>query len=173
MKRILILGSAGSGKSTLAKWLGEMLNVEVIHLDSYFWNPGWMETPKDEWKVKLSQLLEKDNWVMDGNWADSLEERFSFADTVVFIDLPRVICLWRVIKRYFKYRNQTRPDMGDHCNEKIDFGFLKWIWNYPNNIKPIIIDEILKNKEKTTSIILKSKKDVEKFQKTIVVRVIS
>ncbi len=173
MKRVLILGSAGSGKSTMAKWLGEMLDIEVIHLDSYFWNPGWTETPKEEWQIKLSELLEKDNWVMDGNWPDSLEKRIKFADTIVFIDLPRAICLWRVVKRYFKYRNQTRPDMGEHCNEKIDWGFLVWIWNYPKQIKPLIIKQIKRNREKTTSIILNNKKDVDKFQKEIVKMIIS
>ena len=46
MKRILVIGSGGAGKSTFAKRLGEILELDVIHLDSLFWSAGWVETPK-------------------------------------------------------------------------------------------------------------------------------
>jgi adenylate kinase family enzyme len=49
MKKILIIGSGGAGKSTLSRQLGNILNLEVIHLDSLYWHPGWVETPKPEW----------------------------------------------------------------------------------------------------------------------------
>ncbi|MDZ8035131.1 hypothetical protein [Nostoc sp. DedSLP04] len=48
MKKILIIGSGGAGKSTLARELGTILSLEVIHLDAWYWNPGWVETPKTE-----------------------------------------------------------------------------------------------------------------------------
>ena len=51
MKRILIIGSGGAGKSTLAVKLSELLGLDVVHLDSYFWNPNWEKTPTDKWKT--------------------------------------------------------------------------------------------------------------------------
>ena len=48
MRRIAIIGAGGAGKSTLARQLGEVLGIEVIHLDALFWKPGWVDTPRDE-----------------------------------------------------------------------------------------------------------------------------
>ena len=95
MKRILVLGSSGAGKSTFARQLGESLGIETIHLDSYYWQPNWISTPPDEWDQKLRTLLEKESWVMDGNYPDSLALRLSYADTVVFLDRDRVTSLLR------------------------------------------------------------------------------
>jgi adenylate kinase family enzyme len=45
MQRTLVLGSSGSGKSTFARQLGQLLQVQVIHLDSHHWQPNWVATP--------------------------------------------------------------------------------------------------------------------------------
>jgi adenylate kinase family enzyme len=52
-KRIIIIGSSGGGKSTLARQLGDITGLPVIHLDKVFWNPNWVETPKDIWQEKV------------------------------------------------------------------------------------------------------------------------
>jgi adenylate kinase family enzyme len=54
MKKIVLIGSGGSGKSTLARQLGEKLEINVLHLDSLFWKPGWVETPREEWMIPSS-----------------------------------------------------------------------------------------------------------------------
>jgi adenylate kinase family enzyme len=59
MKRILVIGSSGSGKSTFARRLGELLSLEVIHLDRLFRSSGWIETPKNEWRTKVAKSLLK------------------------------------------------------------------------------------------------------------------
>jgi adenylate kinase family enzyme len=50
MERILVLRSSGSGKSTFSKELGKKFEIEVIHLDSHYWDPDWTNTPDDEWE---------------------------------------------------------------------------------------------------------------------------
>jgi len=55
-----VIGSGGACKSTFANRPGEMVNIEVIHLDSLYWNPGWVETPKQEWKKTVEHLMSRD-----------------------------------------------------------------------------------------------------------------
>jgi len=162
MERILVLGSSGSGKSIFAQQLGEKLEIEVIHLDSYYWKPNWTATPDQEWEEKISRLLEKDLWVMDGNYPSSLPLRMKYADTIIFLDFGSLKCLWRCVRRYFKYKGMNRPELASGCNEKIDKDFLKWIWYYPRDIKPKIVDMVRNAKDKTI-IELKGSKQVKAF----------
>jgi adenylate kinase family enzyme len=84
MKRILILRSGGAGKSTLARSLGKSLNIEVIHLDRFYWHPDWVETPKVQWKQVVRDLLTRETWIMDSNYSSTLDMRLEVADTVIF-----------------------------------------------------------------------------------------
>lgn len=163
MKRVLVIGSGGAGKSTFAPRLGERLGLPVIHLDKAFWHLGWVETPKDEWKQKVVELCGGDSWVMDGNYSGTLEVRLEACDTVIFLDLPRVLCTWRVLKRVVMYRNTSRPDMAEGCRERIDLKFLYWVWSYPDRRRPKILarlDELAVSKKIYR---LSSSVEVERF----------
>lgn len=163
MRRVLVIGSGGSGKSTLARRLGELLNVEVIHLDWHFWRPGWVETPKPEWRETVVGLLGRDAWVMDGNFSGTLDLRLEACDTVIFIDLPRALCLWRVIKRLALYRRRGRPDMAEGCGEKLDFKFMRWVWDYPERTRPDVLEKLEKHSRDKRVIHLRSRAEVESF----------
>jgi adenylate kinase family enzyme len=130
MRRILLIGPGGSGKSTLATRIGERMGLPVVHLDTFYWRPGWVEPSREEWLAILRPLLAQDAWVMDGNFGGTLNERLAAADTVVFFDLPPLLCLWRALWRYSRYRGRSRPDMASGCPEKIDLEFLIWILTY-------------------------------------------
>jgi adenylate kinase family enzyme len=163
MKKVLVIGSGGAGKSTFSRRLHEITKLELIHLDIVYWKPNWVETSKPEWFAKLAELLEKDSWIMDGNYDGSLEMRLEKCDTAIFLDMPRVLCLYRVLKRALKYRNATRPDMADGCNEKVDRKFAEWIWDYPNKDKIIVEEKLQRFEDKRKIIRLKSKREVENF----------
>ncbi|MEQ2526314.1 DNA topology modulation protein [Bacillaceae bacterium CLA-AA-H227] len=163
MKRIVLIGSGGSGKSTLARQLGEKLKINVYHLDALFWKPNWVGVPKDEQRKVQNNLVKKDEWIIDGNYGGTMEIRLSAADTIIFLDIHRTICVFRAFKRVLRYRNKTRPDMGEGCEERLDLDFFKWIWNYPNTKRPEILkrlDQLSKDKQ---IIILKSPKEVQQF----------
>jgi adenylate kinase family enzyme len=137
MQRVLILGIPGAGKSTLATRLGHVLDLPVHHLDRYFWNPGWKASAPDEWHEKIESLLTRDRWILDGNYRSSIPMRLEYADTVVYLDFPRRVALWRVMKRIVTYRNGTRPDMADGCPERwFDRQFLRYIWRYHQDVRP-------------------------------------
>ncbi len=161
MRRVLVLGSSGSGKTTVAGQLGDVLGLEVIHLDSHYWQPNWVNTPSEEWIQKLDALLRRDRWVMDGNYTGSLDLRLKYADAVVFIDLSRVLCLWRCVKRLAQNRGRNRRELAPGCYEKMDWEFFQWIWNYSRDIRPIILER-LEN--------LTTEKEVFRLQSTKAVR---
>jgi adenylate kinase family enzyme len=167
MKRILIIGSGGAGKSTLAPRLGKKMGIEVVHLDKLFWNPGWVPTEKKEWAEVVRQALEKDSWIMDGNFGGTLEMRVQACDTIIFLDMPRHICMYRILKRWVMYNRNTRPDMAEGCEERFDWEFFMWVWNYPKRSKPekeLVMERYAKDK---TIIRLRSNREIEQFLRKI------
>jgi adenylate kinase family enzyme len=138
MKRVLIIGSSGAGKSTFAIELGKKLNLPVIHLDKEFWQPGWIETPRDVWSKRVGELVKGAEWIIDGTYDRTLDVRLPHADTVFFLDYPRHLCLWRTLKRIVSSFGHVRGDMAEGCPEKVDLGFFKWVWNYRRDRYPKI-----------------------------------
>lgn len=163
MQRILIIGSSGAGKSTLSRQLGNILGLEVIHLDAEYWQPGWVETPKSEWQEIVQQLVQRDRWIMDGNYGGTLEIRLAAADTVIFLDLPRLLCVWRALKRWRHYAGRTRPDVREGCPEKMDWEFLQWIWNYPVCTRPKMLEKMRNLTPQQQVVMLRSPIEVKRF----------
>ena len=164
-KRIILLGNGGSGKSTLAKELGPYLGIEVVHLDVHFWSSGWIQPNKDDWDKELRKIMQKESYIMDGNYFRTIAERLTLADTVVFLDVPRFVSIFRIIKRRIMYRNVSRPDMAEGCNEQLDLEFVKWVWNFKkhrrNEILKMISDSNVENK------LILSLKDINELKKKI------
>ncbi len=96
-----------------------------------------------------------------------MDIRLNNAETIIFLDIPRIICAFRVIKRRFQFRNKTRPDMGEGCEERISFEFLKWVWQYPKIKKPLIMKKLESFSREKEVIILTSPREVERFLKKI------
>lgn len=165
MKKIAIIGSSGSGKSTLAREMGEILIIKVLHLDSLFWKPNWVSVSKDEQRKLQNELVKNEEWIFDGNYGGTMDIRLNAADTIVFLDIPRIICVYRVFKRILQYRKRVRPDMAEGCKERLSFDFFKWIWEYPKTKRPIILEKLEHLPKDKDVIILKSPKEVRNFLK--------
>jgi adenylate kinase family enzyme len=111
----------------------------------------------------VTRLLQRDDWVIDGNYSGTLDMRLEACDTVIFLDLPRTICVWRALKRWFLYRKNARPDMAEGCHERFSLEFIGWVWNYSRTTRPGIMQK-LKTESKTKQIVrLRSRSQVEKF----------
>jgi adenylate kinase family enzyme len=132
MQRIVILGNAGSGKSTLARALGRRLGLPVVHLDTLFWEPGWVEPDAEQFRARVSEAIARDAWVCEGNYARrTFDLRLPRADLIIWLDTPRLTCLRRVIVR--SVMNRPRADLAAGCTEKIDrafLTFLSFVWNF-------------------------------------------
>ncbi|WP_214833586.1 DNA topology modulation protein [Exiguobacterium sp. E4787] len=163
MQKILLIGSGGSGKSTLARELGARLGIDVHHLDALLWKPNWTPATRQEQIRTQSALIGRDSWIIDGNYGGTLDLRLHAADTIVFLDLPRIICTYRVLKRMLSYRGKTRPDMGPGCEERFDPKFLKWVWDYPKSQRPAILQRLHKLESEKDIIVLRSRAEVRRF----------
>lgn len=164
MQKIMIIGPSGAGKSTLARQLGEVLNLPVIHLDTFFWQPGWVRPLHDEWRTQQEQLLQGDSWIVDGEFTNTLEIRLAAADTIIMLDFPRILCLYRVFKRRFLFAGKTRPDMAQGCPEHIDQEFIWWIvWQYPTIGRRRTMQKIQEMNSAHKLIILRTPREVKRF----------
>lgn len=158
--RILIIGCAGSGKTTVANKLATKLNLPVVHLDTHYWLSHWRPINADVWYQQINKLCKEPKWIMDGNYTNSLPERMLYANTIVYLDAPRWLCLWRVFKRRFQFiKNRFRSDIPEGCKDRINYRFYKWIWDYPKRSKP----ETLAHLSQFNGAIyhIKSKKDLK------------
>ena len=163
MRRVLVIGSGGAGKSTFASRVAEQICVELIHLDALYWQPGWVKTPKADWARIVDALTERESWVMDGNYGGTLERRLAACDTVVFLDLPRIVCLLRVLRRRLRFHNRARPDMNAGCPERLSWEFLSWIWTYPTQRRPGILARLAGLRPDQQSIVLESEAAIDRF----------
>lgn len=162
--KIAILGFSGSGKSTLATKLSEIYNIPVLHLDSVFFKEGWEERDKDEASNIVTSFMMQSAWVIEGNYTGLYQkERLKDADKIVYLNFNRFICLYRVVKRYFKYRGTTRDDMADGCDEKIDWEFIKWILHEGRNKNTIKHYQEIMEKYKDKAVMCKNQRQVDNY----------
>ena len=145
MKRIMIVGGPGSGKSTMARWLGEQTGLPVQHMDHIHWMPNWVERPQADRLQIIRAVEESDRWIIEGGISVRYTERLERADLLVWLDLPVSVRLWRVMRRSWRYRGQSRPDLPEGCPEKLDretLSFLIWIWQNRNSSRQKIVDTV-------------------------------
>lgn len=127
MQRVLIVGSPGSGKSTLAKQLAVQTGVPLIHLDDLYWNPGWKQVERALWLSRLRMALAGERWIIDGNFSSTLLLRAYRADHVIFLQRPRLLCLWRAFWRELL----GRYPHGGHPPKWPSRALMLDIWTFP------------------------------------------
>ncbi|MGZ8470768.1 MAG: AAA family ATPase [Gemmatirosa sp.] len=167
MRRVSIIGSGGAGKSTLAVRVAARLGVPLVHLDARYWHPGWIATPADVWRREVETLVAGPAWVMDGNYGGTLDLRLAASYTVVFLDLPRVVCLTRVLGRALRYRGRSRPDMAPGCPERLSWEFVRWVWEYPTRRRPDVLRRLAALAPTTRVVVLRSPRAVDAWLATL------
>jgi len=150
MNRIVLLGPGGSGKSVLAHKLGSLLKIPVKELDKVFWTKELKPMDKEKWEALLKTWVEEISWVIDGDLGDyegkGLEIRLEKADTVIFLDFPRWLCLWNSWHR---------------SKEKLNYWV--WVWNYKKRQRPRLLRLIKRKSPQARKIRLKNRKEIKEF----------
>ena len=116
MKRINVIGTSGSGKSHFSKLLAEQLNIPYIEIDAIHWLPNWEHLETQELLDKLKALLEKEAWVLDGNYSKTNPMKWQYVDTVIWLDYGFFHTLKQLIFRSFKRavsKDELWPDTGN------------------------------------------------------------
>lgn len=135
MKRALIIGPSGAGKSTFARALRDKTGLPLYYLDMLWHLPDRTHVSREEFDGKLEAILEKPEWIIDGNYSRTLKIRLSRADTVFFLDLPVEECLAGVESR----RGKEREDM-PWIEYEEDPEFTQWIRDFPKETTPRIYE---------------------------------
>ena len=162
MERILIIGCPGSGKSTLARALREKLGLPLVHLDQLWHRPGWTHVTREEFDAQLDMALNMDQWIIDGNFSRTMQQRLAKCDTVIYLDFNRWACLLGMCQRVIGSYGKVRPDMSAGCPERFDWEFVKFIWNFNKNNRARNYG-YLAQAGHAERIVLKSRKEVKAF----------
>ncbi|MBI5648927.1 MAG: AAA family ATPase [Chloroflexi bacterium] len=116
MKRVSVIGTTGSGKTTFARELARRMNARHIELDALHWEPNWIEAPREIFRARVELATRGAAWTVDGNYSQARDIVWARADTIVWLDYPFPVVLWRLSTRTFK-RVFTREELWNHNRE--------------------------------------------------------
>lgn len=163
MKRVAVVGAPGAGKTTFCLKLSRKTGLPVYHIDQYFLEkPEYWVANKDEWIAFVKNIINKDSWIIDGNYSDTIEERFSRADTIVLLSATRIASYKGIVQRRLEYAIKARPGMPEGWKEKVNIKFLKFVWKFHSEKEKSIRELVYRSKDKNT-LIFKSRKQANIF----------
>lgn len=162
MLKVIIIGSPGAGKSTFARRLGEATNLPLYYLDMLWHKPNQTNISREEFDMRLGEILSKDCWIIDGNYQRTLEMRMKACDTVFLLDFPVEICLSGAEERIGKKREDL-----PWTETELDAEFRQWIMDFPNSQLPQIYELIETYRKHKNIVILKSRGELEEYIQSI------
>ena len=143
MQKVMVIGCPGSGKSTFSRALSQITGLTLTHLDMLYWNADKTTVERSVFLERLSEVLQKDAWIIDGNYGSTMELRMQECDTVFFLDYPLEVCLQGVRDR----QGKPRPDMPWVETEE-DTEFLEYIQNFYKENRPQVLELLQKYSHK-------------------------
>ena len=163
MKRILVIGCPGAGKTYFSKALAKKLSLPIIHMDNLYWHEDKTSISTEELKAKLQPYLEKDEWIIDGNYHKTLEMRLPYATDVFVLDLSRTECIQGILDRI----DQPRDDIPWIEREDDATELIAWTADYGFRTKDEEMALLEKNKHLHVHII-KSRQEMNEYLEKLV-----
>ena len=155
----MVIGCPGSGKSTFSRALHKITNIPLFHLDMMYWNSDRITVEKAVFRKRLSDAIQQNEWIIDGNYGSTMELRLQACDTVIFLDYPLEICLDGIRER----RGKARSDMPWTENEdEEDAEFIEFIKSY-NSQSKLQIMGLLKLYPDKNIFIFNNRKEADEF----------
>lgn len=159
-KKIIILGGSCSGKSTLANRISSITGFTAYHLDALFLDSNWNKKDLNELSEISKNILLKEECIIDGNYTEVILERIKWADLIIFIDVPTITHLYRMLYRIITIKLGIEKRYGNPEGTKSEFSlnFLSWVLNWNKKQKKKIFSMLEEVKDKKILIIKKPKK---------------
>ena len=162
MNKVIVIGCPGGGKSTFARMLHEKTGLPLYYLDLMYWNADRTTVDRAVFHERLHATMEKESWIIDGNYASTMEMRLAACDTVFFLDYSLEVCLAGIEDR----RGKSRPDM-PWVETKGDEEFIAFIKNYSTDSRPQVMELLGRYSDKNI-VIFKTRAEADAFLKTMV-----
>ena len=159
MNKVSIIGISGTGKTHFARKLSDFLKIPITHYDKYVWGECWKEVDEKMVAQKLIEVIKKERWIIEGFIHPASKARLENSDTVIYLDYSGFQAMLGGLQRWWQHRGKTRPEMADGCIEKLDWEYLKVMWN--RNERPEIEEAINGFEDKITR--LKTRREADNF----------
>lgn len=134
------------------------MGLPVVHMDNLYWNEDKTSISFDELNKKLLPYLQNEEWIVDGNYHDTLKLRLEYATDVFFLKMPREQCIEGILERI----DQPRDDIPWVETKKDAVELIEWTIDYEERTKA---DEeaLLKEYPNVKVHIIKNRDDADKF----------
>lgn len=138
MRNVVVIGCTGAGKTTFARRLAAVLGGTHIELDAIYHQPGWKPLDNASFQATLRARMASSphGWVTCGNYnAQTGDVHLARADTLIWLDPPRSVVMWRVITRTL-WRAITRKQLWNGNHEPLsnlyrwdpEVNVIRWAW---------------------------------------------
>lgn len=161
LNRIAIIGAPGSGKTTLSQKLEKLYNLPLFNIDTIYQLPNWVMRDPKERDAMILEEADKDKWIIDGTFIDTLEYRVNRADRVIFLDYSTWTFLRGIFDRLIHNYGKEKPDMPG-CKERFDLDFIFYVATYNIRRRKYVLEVLNKFKDKDI-IIFRKQKDLNKW----------
>ena len=165
--KILVAGYSSSGKSTFSKRLSRHYGIDVLHIDTIFFGPNWVERDHDQVEEEINEFMKREKWIIDGQYRKLATERYDQCDQLFLFDFNRFKCLYGAVVRRIKYHNQNRDTIAEGCKERLNFGFVWWILFSGRTKESKALMKLYKEKYKHKTTVFKNRRQVNKYLRSI------
>nr|WP_250808883.1 AAA family ATPase [Neorhizobium tomejilense] len=162
--RILVIGCSGGGKSTLSQKIARRFGLAYISIDrDVLWLPGWVQRERPEQHSMIAELSAGERWIMDGTNTSTFDIRVPRGDLVIWVRMPRWLCVWGILSRWITNRGRTRPEMAPGCPEKMEWQFFRFVWTWEKVYGPRVLAGLSAHAAGKPVLMLKSRSEMREL----------